>query len=230
MFHGVNCSLLRLHSTTVQKSILMNVLRHCFIVVQSQFTSGHANLRMLSPNEWRLTLVLLVFLWGSTSDTFPYTSLEIASTSPVWSLIHSSKSPGSSIRPIPENGHSPEIFRSFNFAQNILSAYPHLLVTCKCLHFGHASPVSVGNSIPTSWHSQGSEEKKRYYFMRILSCGHLSFSLSYVINAPHLCQQPHTISIVNYMGKRWVKYHYHKPMKTDRRVDLANRCASRLGS
>lgn len=161
MFHGVNCSLLRLHSTTVHKSILMNVLRNCFIVVQSQFTSGHANLRMLSPNEWRLTLVLLVFLWGSTSDTFPCTSLEIASTSPVWSLVHSSKSPGSSIRPIPENGHSPEIFRSFNFAQNILSAYPHLLVTCKCLHFGHATPVSVGNSIPTSWHSQGSEEKKK---------------------------------------------------------------------
>lgn len=73
---------------------------------------------MLSPSECRLTLALLLFCRGKSSPIFPCTSLEIGADSAA-SLERSSKSPSSLFLALPENGHSPEIFSSFSFAQNI---------------------------------------------------------------------------------------------------------------
>lgn len=76
---------------------------------------------MLSPSVCRLTLARLVFCWGRSSPIFPCTSVETGDKS-VASLERSSKSPSALFLALPENGHSPDIFSSFSFAQNILAA------------------------------------------------------------------------------------------------------------
>lgn len=84
-------------------------------------TSGHANFRMLSPRVCRLTLALLVFCWGRSSPVFPCMSSETGSKRAA-SVERSSESPSSLFLALLENGHSPDIFRSFSFAQNIFVA------------------------------------------------------------------------------------------------------------
>lgn len=83
---------------------------------------------MLSPSVCRLTLALLVFCWGRSSPIFPCTSLEIGSKSAA-SVERSSKSPSSLFLALLENGHSPDIFSSFSFAQNIFVAV-NVLALC----------------------------------------------------------------------------------------------------
>ena len=86
-------------------------------------TSGHASFRMLSPSVCRLTLPLLGLARGTSSPIFPCTSLEIGERSAA-SPARSSKSPSSLLLAPLENGHSPEIFSSFSFAQNIFPPPP----------------------------------------------------------------------------------------------------------
>lgn len=80
---------------------------------------------MLCPSVCRLTLALLVFCLGRSSPIFPCTSLEIGIKS-VASVERSSKSPSSlfwaPLLLLLENGHSPDIFSSFSFVQNIFPA------------------------------------------------------------------------------------------------------------
>ncbi len=75
---------------------------------------------MLSPSVCRLTLALLVFCWGRSSPVLLYTSLEIGKSAA--SVERFSKSPSSLFLALPENGHSPDIFSSFSFVQNIFPA------------------------------------------------------------------------------------------------------------
>lgn len=82
-------------------------------------TSGHANLRMLSPSVCRLTLALVVFCRGRSSPIFPCTSLEIGNKT-ASSAERSSKC--SACLAALEKGHSPDILSSFSFAQNIFPA------------------------------------------------------------------------------------------------------------
>lgn len=95
------------------------IMRNVIYVVLR--TSGHANFRMLSPRVCRLTLVLLVFCWGRSSPVFPCMSSETGSKRAA-SVERSSESPSSSFLALLENGHSPDIFSSFSFAQNIFVA------------------------------------------------------------------------------------------------------------
>lgn len=76
---------------------------------------------MLSPSVCRLTLALLAFWRGTFSLIFPCTSSEIGNESAA-SLERTSKSPSSLFLALLENGHSPDIFSSFNLAQNIFPA------------------------------------------------------------------------------------------------------------
>lgn len=105
---------------------------------------------MLSPSVCRLTLALLVFCWGRSSPIFPCTSLEIGSKS-AW-LERSWKSPSSLFFALLENGHSPDIFSSFSFAQNMLTAAVNVLAPVPYLMSeghapGRAAAVSWRNSI-----------------------------------------------------------------------------------
>lgn len=103
---------------------------------------------MLSPSVCRLTLALPVFCRCKSSPIFPCTSLEIGNKSAA-SAERSSKSPSSLFLAL-ENGHSPDIFSSFSFAQNI---FPNVLFFGFLLsHFGGWQSWSSGCEIWVKFH------------------------------------------------------------------------------
>ncbi len=99
------------------KILLQNIIRWIRQIKHMYFTSGHTSFRMLSPSECRLTLLRLILRLGRMFVFVPCTSLD---TGTIFTALLSSKSAGSSFPTTIENGHSPEILRSFSLAQNIL--------------------------------------------------------------------------------------------------------------
>lgn len=109
------------------------------------FTSGNISLQMLSVSVCRYTLLLLVFLCGRFPwPSFSWTSLQMGKAALELFSVQS-LSCSSVMWPwvSKEKGHSPVIFKSFSFVQNIL--YEFSLLRLGVLGFAFNSSLLFTN-------------------------------------------------------------------------------------